>query len=816
MKTKFDVKGMSCASCQIHVENAVKKLDGVQKVNVNLIQNNMYVEYDENVTVDDIEKAVKDAGYIAKISTNEQIEKKKYDIKLIKLIICFVFLLFLMYVSMFHMMFGFPIPAFLDEMEHPIAYVSLQLAILVPIIVLQRGYFTSGFKKLIKLHPNMDSLIAIGSSASVIYGIFALVMIIRGVSLNDMELIDSYIMNLYFESCAMILCLVSLGKYLEDLSKRKTTRSIEKLMDLAPKSAVVIRDGVEMTIDASEVLVDDILVGRMGEVISVDGIVLEGTCSIDQSNITGESVPVFKEKDDKVFSSTYVSSGYIKYIAKSVGDDTTIANIIKLVDEASNSKAPISKLADKISAIFVPVILLIALITFIVNLILSNFELAFNFAITVVVIACPCALGLATPVAIMVGSGKGAESGLLIRNAEILEKAQFVSTIVLDKTGTITYGHPHLTDIEIIKGTKEASLDILYSMESKSSHPLAEAICNYAKENNAKCLGVEEYLELEGEGIKARIDGIVYYVGNMRMLIKLNLSNDLVQEMFDRYSKEAKTPLMLMTDSEVVAILAIKDEAKESSIKAIEELKKNEIEVIMLTGDNAESAKAIALDVGIEKVISDVIPQDKQRIINSLKKDDKHLVAMVGDGVNDALALTSADLGIAIGAGSDIALDSSDIVLLRNDLLDVVNVIKLSKRVLRTIKINLFWAFFYNSICVLLATGILYYINGFKISPMIGAIAMSISSVSVVLNALTINLFKPIKLEDKNKIVLKVKGMMCENCERHVMDSAMKVDGIIYAKADHKANTLTIEVDKEIDYQKLKEEIAQEGYTLKL
>ena len=576
-----------------------------------------------------------------------------------------------------------------------------------------------------------------------------------------MELIDSYIMNLYFESCAMILCLVSLGKYLEDLSKRKTTRSIEKLMDLAPKSAVVIRDGVEMTIDASEVLVDDILVGRMGEVISVDGIVLEGTCSIDQSNITGESVPVFKEKDDKVFSSTYVSSGYIKYIAKSVGDDTTIANIIKLVDEASNSKAPISKLADKISAIFVPVILLIALITFIVNLILSNFELAFNFAITVVVIACPCALGLATPVAIMVGSGKGAESGLLIRNAEILEKAQFVSTIVLDKTGTITYGHPHLTDIEIIKGTKEASLDILYSMESKSSHPLAEAICNYAKENNAKCLGVEEYLELEGEGIKARIDGIVYYVGNMRMLIKLNLSNDLVQEMFDRYSKEAKTPLMLMTDSEVVAILAIKDEAKESSIKAIEELKKNEIEVIMLTGDNAESAKAIALDVGIEKVISDVIPQDKQRIINSLKKDDKHLVAMVGDGVNDALALTSADLGIAIGAGSDIALDSSDIVLLRNDLLDVVNVIKLSKRVLRTIKINLFWAFFYNSICVLLATGILYYINGFKISPMIGAIAMSISSVSVVLNALTINLFKPIKLEDKNKIVLKVKGMMC-------------------------------------------------------
>lgn len=825
MKLKFNVEGMTCASCQAHVSKAVEQLEGTSKVNVNLLKNTLDVEVDEaKCDASKIEDAVQKAGYKAYIpNANKKTDKlieKNHD--LAYLIFSLVDLLVIMYFSMGHMMWGWPVPKVFNMHTNPMGFSLVQFILVLPIIFLYRKYFINGFKKLIKLSPNMDTLIAIGATFSIAYGIYCLFMISMGYT--------EYHMYLYFEAAGMILTLVSLGKYLEKLSKRKTTTAIEKLMDLSPKEAVVLKDNIETKVKIEEVKLGDIVVVKKGDSVPVDGKIIEGNASIDQSNITGESIPVYKTANDDVYSSTIVTAGYIKVKATKVGEDTSIANIIKLVDEASNSKAPISKLADKISGVFVPVILAIALVTFIINLIVSkDFQIALNFAITVIVIACPCALGLATPVAIMVGTGKGAENGLLIKNAEILEKAHHIKTVVLDKTGTITEGKPKVTDFEIFESDSDL-LSVIYSLENMSEHPLALSMIEYAKENNANLLEVKEFKTTDGRGIEGIVNNSKYFIGNYKSVEELKLNTKELEDKVNNLSYQGKTPLLIIKDNKVVGLIAVKDEVKESSKQAISELRNKGIKVIMLTGDNRKTAEAIAKEVNVDEVISDVHPEDKQKVINSLKTNDKNLIAMVGDGVNDAPALTSADLGIAIGGGSDIAIESADIVLLRNDLLDVLNVISLSKRVINTIKLSLFWAFFYNFVCVILSTGFLYYLTDkkFMMTPMIASVAMSISSVSVVLTSLTINFFKvkkaknsnnsSVSIKEKNKMqtkVIYVDGMMCNHCKAHVEEACKKVPGVSDAVVSLQDKNVTVTCEEKVTDEALKQSIKEAGYEAK-
>lgn len=825
MKLKFNVEGMTCASCQAHVSKAVEQLEGTSKVNVNLLKNTLDVEVDEaKCDASKIEDAVQKAGYKAYIpNANKKTDKlieKNHD--LAYLIFSLVDLLVIMYFSMGHMMWGWPVPKVFNMHTNPMGFSLVQFILVLPIIFLYRKYFINGFKKLIKLSPNMDTLIAIGATFSIAYGIYCLFMISMGYT--------EYHMYLYFEAAGMILTLVSLGKYLEKLSKRKTTTAIEKLMDLSPKEAVVLKDNIETKVKIEEVKLGDIVVVKKGDSVPVDGKIIEGNASIDQSNITGESIPVYKIANDDVYSSTIVTAGYIKVKATKVGEDTSIANIIKLVDEASNSKAPISKLADKISGVFVPVILAIALVTFIINLIVSkDFQIALNFAITVIVIACPCALGLATPVAIMVGTGKGAENGLLIKNAEILEKAHHIKTVVLDKTGTITEGKPRVTDFESFESDSDL-LSVIYSLENMSEHPLALSMIEYAKENNANLLEVKEFKTTDGRGIEGIVNNSKYFIGNYKSVEELKLNTKELEDTVNNLSYQGKTPLLIIKDNKVVGLIAVKDEVKESSKQAISELRNKGIKVIMLTGDNRKTAEAIAKEVNVDEVISDVHPEDKQKVINSLKTNDKNLIAMVGDGVNDAPALTSADLGIAIGGGSDIAIESADIVLLRNDLLDVLNVISLSKRVINTIKLSLFWAFFYNFVCVILSTGFLYYLTDkkFMMTPMIASVAMSISSVSVVLTSLTINFFKvkkaknsnnsSVSIKEKNKMqtkVIYVDGMMCNHCKAHVEEACKKVPGVSDAVVSLQDKNVTVTCEEKVTDEALKQSIKEAGYEAK-
>lgn len=823
MKKRFDIEGMTCAACQNAVKKATSKIDGVISCEVNLLNNNMDVEYDENkVSVDNIVDAVDKAGYKAFIP-NEKVEvnkTKRHDLR--DLIISFIFLLLIMYVSMGHMMWGFYVPPFIDCKANPVGFALIQFLLLLPIIFIYRRYFISGITKIIKRHPNMDSLIAVGALASIIYGIIALFIISYGVATNNNELVDGYVKNLYYESAGMILTLVSLGKYFEGLSKKKTTKAIEDLVALAPKRCAVLINDIESIIDIKDVKRDDIVVLRNGDIIPVDGVVIDGEASINEANITGESIPKYKAKGDICYSGTVLESGYLKMKATKVGDDTSLNTIIKLVEEASNSKAPISKLADKISSVFVPVIFLISVLTFIVNMIISkDFELSYRFAITVLVIACPCALGLATPVAIMVGTGKGASNGLLIKNAEILENTSKVKTIVFDKTGTITNGKPEVVDFEIY--TNKDIKDILYSIENKSSHPLAKAICDYLKDS--KEIKVDDVKTIEGRGIIAKVNNDEYYIGNERYLIDNNINVEK-EDIISKYSSEGKTVLLILENNIIIGLLTIMDLPKDDSKLAIEELNKLGINTIMLTGDNKLCSEKIANDVGIKEIISEVLPNEKGNVIKELKNKNNGLVAMVGDGVNDAIALAEADISISISNASDIAIETSDIILLHNSLYDISNVIRLSKRVLNTIKICLFWAFFYNLICVLIATGVFYYMdNGFGINPMIASIAMSISSVSVVLTALTINLFK-IKNNNKNEekkvdeikmeeLVLNVEGMMCMHCVKHVEDACKKVSGVIDAKASLDDKNVKVSYNGNINREEIVKNIIDAGYEVK-
>ena len=836
-KEKFDITGMTCSSCSSHVEKAVKKLEGIQNVNVNLLSNNMIVEYDENILDNEkIIKAVIDAGYGAslfqdknKINKESKKDLQKDNIKSMKkrLIISILFLIPLMYISMNHMLkewFGLPVPKVIMDLFHGgkngITFAFTQFLLLLPIVYVNRNYFIVGFKRLFKGTPNMDSLIAIGSSASIIYGIFAIYMISFGLGHNKIDLVNRYSMDIYFESAGTILTLITVGKYLETKSKGKTSDAISKLIDLAPKTAIIERDGKEIEVGVEDIINNDVIIIKPGFGIPVDGVIIDGSSSVDQSAITGESIPVEKNVGDTLVSGTINKNGYLKMKAIKVGEDTTLSQIIKLVEEASNSKAPISKIADKVSSVFVPVVIGIAILTVIVWLLTGKpFEFALTMGIAVLVISCPCALGLATPVAIMVGTGKGAENGILIKSAESLETLHLVDTVVLDKTGTITEGKPRVTDIISIIDEKEL-LRIAGSLEKNSEHPLAEAIVQKVNENKTQVFDVKDFEAISGRGVKGKIDNEQYFGGNIAFMKENSIDISDIIDKKDKLLKEGKTVLYFSNKSKIIGIIAVADTIKESSYQAINELKKKNIEPIMITGDNKVVAETIGEKIGIKKVISEVLPQDKEKEVSKLQQSGRK-VAFVGDGINDSPAISKADVGIAIGSGTDIAIESADVVLMKNSLLDVDTAISLSRSVIKNIKINLFWAFFYNTIGIPIACGIFYPIWGLKLNPMIGAAAMSFSSVCVVTNALRLRKFKSkndikiLKEENKNMKTILIEGMSCNHCKMTVEKVLKNLDGVDDVEVSLEDKKAVIKTNKDVSDEEIRKVIEEEGYEVK-
>ena len=756
MKTeKFDVTGMTCASCVAHVEKSVSKLEGVKTVNVNLLTNSMTVNFDDDkLKIDSIEKSVESAGYEAhlrELATNsgtssttkiDFVQLEQDEMKM-RWWVSLAFLIPLLYISMGHML-GLPLPHFFHGNENALVFAFTQFLLTLPIVFVNKKYFINGFKTLFKAAPNMDSLIAIGSSAAIIYGIFAIFRIGYALGHADMETVNQFSQDLYFESGATILTLITLGKFLEAKSKSRTSDAITRLMDLAPKTATVMRDNQEIEIPVEQVLVGDIVIIRPGQAVPVDGTVESGNSSVDESALTGESIPVFKQKDDTVLSASINKSGFFTIRATKVGNDTTLSQIIQLVEDASSSKAPISKLADKISSIFVPVVIGIAVLSTLVWMLAGYpFDFALSIGIAVLVISCPCALGLATPVAIMVGTGKGAEHGILIKSAESLEMAHKIDTVVLDKTGTITEGKPRVTDIFKVESiTENQLLELAASLEKPSEHPLSEAIIMEAEKRELKIQAVENFQAISGQGIEAIMDGKTFLAGNLKLMTDRKVNLHEFTELSDKMANEGKTPLFVANEKEVLGIIAVADILKPTSKEAIEQFKAMGMDVVMLTGDHAKTAAAIQLQLGISSVVAEVMPQDKDKEVAKLQAAGR-TVAMVGDGINDAPALMRSNLGIAIGAGTDIAIESADVVLMRSDLLDAVTTLRLSKAVMVNIKQNLFWAFFYNIIGIPLAAGVFYGVLGWKLNPMFAAAAMSFSSVTVVLNALRLLRFKP-------------------------------------------------------------------------
>jgi Cu+-exporting ATPase len=754
MSQKFTVTGMTCSACSAAVEKSVKNVQGVSSVVVNLLGNSMLVDYDKEVTNENtIIQSVENAGYHASLfvkgqeaagteKTENRVQSELKEMKF-RIIVSAIFLIPLLYIAMGHM-FKFPLPGFLHGDKNAVTFAFIQFLLTLPILYVNRKYFQVGFKTLFKGHPNMDSLIAIGSGAAVVYGVFAIFMIGYGLGHMDMDAVMKYSMDLYFESAATILTLITLGKFLEARSKGKTSEAISKLMDLSPKTAMVIRNGEEKEIPIEDVIIGDILAVRPGQSVPVDGVITEGSTAIDQSALTGESIPVEKLPGDKVIGATINKTGFFKFRAEKVGNDTTLAQIIQLVEDANSSKAPIAKLADKISGIFVPVVISIAVLSTIIWLLTgAPFEFALSIGIAVLVISCPCALGLATPVAIMVGTGKGATNGILIKSAEALEIAHKVNTVILDKTGTITEGKPKVTDILTGAGiTEEELLQAAASIEKPSEHPLAEAILEKAKENGIKYEEVSEFKAVSGRGILAKIADESYYSGNLALMKEQGVDTSNFGQKADAFSEDGKTPLYFAKGNTLLGVIAVADVVKPTSKAAIEELKALGIDVVMLTGDNKKTAEAIRKQLHIDRVVAEVLPQDKESEVRKLQEKGKK-VAMIGDGINDAPALARADVGIAIGAGTDIAIESADIVLMKSDLLDAVTAIELSKATIKNIKQNLFWAFFYNTIGIPLAAGVFYGILNWKLNPMFAAAAMSLSSVCVVTNALRLRFFKP-------------------------------------------------------------------------
>lgn len=878
MKERFDVTGMTCSACSSHVEKSVGKLTGVENVSVNLLTNSMQVEFDENkLDTAGIIKAVEDAGYGAAVKDehaksgaktsgqsgsqeNNGLSAVEQNVKNMKkrLIVSLIFWIPLMYVSMGHMIYqwlNIPMPPFtmnfLHGNENAITYAFTQFLLLLPILIANQKYFKNGFKTLWHRSPNMDSLIAIGAGAAILYGIFAIYRIGYAMGHGDMMVVHQYAHDLYFESAGTILTLITIGKYLETKSKGKTSEAITKLLNLAPKTVTVVRDGVEQVVDAADVGKGEIFLVKPGESVAVDGIVLEGKSSFDESAITGESIPVPKQEGDTIVSASINKSGLIRAKATKVGEDTTIAQIIRLVEEASSSKAPIAKMADKIAGVFVPAVITIALITGVIWLISgATFEFAMSTAIAVLVISCPCALGLATPVAIMVGTGKGAENGILIKSGDALETAHQIDTVVLDKTGTITQGKPVVTDIICAAGKnadKTQLLQIAGSLEKGSEHPLAEAIVNYCLTNNISLEKVTDFNALFGKGIEGTMSGTHYYAGNEKMMEEKGISLSTEQKnQIRELAKQGRTPLLFADEKQFLGIVAVADVVKPTSKEAVQKFRDYGIHVIMLTGDNEVTAQAIKEQVGIDEVVAGVLPTQKEEKISALKQAG-HKVAMIGDGVNDAPALASADVGIAIGAGTDVAIESADIVLMKNDLLDAVGAVKLSKAVIRNIKENLFWAFFYNSIGIPLAAGVLYPLFQIKLNPMFGAAAMSLSSVCVVSNALRL---RWVKLHDAKKTqsepyqdvaastiadinqhnaldnnikstnndkgestmttTISIEGMMCAHCQAHVEKALKEVAGVTEVTVSLENKNAVVTGDASVEA--LKQAVVDAGY----
>lgn len=812
---KFNITGMTCSACQMHVENAVRKLDGIESANVNLLANTMEASFDESkLNNKDIINAVKSAGYGAKEFVrdddqyNESTDKAKKQ-----LILSVIFLIPLMFVSMSHMM-GIHIPV----LESMTVLGICEIVLLIPILIFNRKYFINGFKSLFKLNPNMDALIALGAGVSVAYSLYN--FIISAINGYDVMSAGELGIHYYFESAGMILTFISVGKFLESKSKSKTSSAISKLIKLTPKTAIIERDGQEITVDTNSVKEGDIVICKNGLSVPVDGKIIEGSCSVDESAITGESIPADKSIGDEVTGGTVITSGYVKIKAVNTGDNTTLSKIIKLVEDATTSKAPIARIADKVAAVFVPAVIAIALITTVIWLVLgAEFDKAISFGIAVLVISCPCALGLATPTAIMVGTGKAAQYGILIKSALALETANKVKTVVLDKTGTITKGTPQVTDVVEYE---KSLLKIANALENKSEHPLARAVCEYSKQNAIELVSAENFKSHTGSGISAEIDGKTYYAGNYAFIesIGIKYNNNSLDELY----KSGKTPLIFADNEKVLGVIAVADTIKESSKKAISGLNSLGINSVMLTGDNKQTANAIQKLAGIKTAIAQVLPQQKEEVVRSYKKNGA--VAMVGDGVNDSPALVTADVGIAIGAGTDIAIDSADIVLMKSDLVDVVTTIELSRAVLRNIKENLFWAFIYNVICIPLAAGAFYSLLGWQMQPMFGTIAMSLSSICVVSNALRLRRFKPKEIVESeaditdcnttvmekdsfNTKTVEIKGMMCEHCVARVKTALEEISDKPVVVSLENNNAV---VDESIDNLKIKTAVENAGY----
>ena len=829
VKEIYEVRGMTCSACSARVEKAVSKIVGAENVSVNLLTNSMQVKRDEKISVKNIIDTVINAGYDANLknsSSKSAVPAKTAEDELsemkFRLTWSIIFLVPTIYISM-HSMIGLPTPQifkeFFDGRENAVTFALSQFLLILPIMYLNRKYYVSGFKNLFHGAPNMDTLVGLGSMAAAIFGIFALFRIGQGLGYGDLILVDEYRNNLYFESAAMIVTLITVGKFLESRAKA--------LMNLAPKTANVIRNGVEVKISSDELVKGDEIAVRPGEIFAADGIVFEGETTVDESSMTGESLPVNKKIGDKVTSGTVNCSGFVKFRAKNVGEESTIQKIIALVEEAGSSKAPIAKSADKVAGVFVPAVIAVAVAAgtfWLING--ATVEFAFSIAVSVLVISCPCALGLATPVAIMVGTGKGAEHGILIKSGEALQIAHEIDTVVVDKTGTLTEGKPFVTDIVTCDIELDELLKIASGLEIKSEHPLAEAVTNYAAEKNITPVEVSNF--------KAEN----YLCGSEKFFMERGFNLEKLHEKISSLASQGKTVILFAENKKILGIIAVADVAKESSIKAVDEFKKSGIEVVMLTGDNYGTAKKIADEVGINKFVADVTPDGKAAEIEKIQREGKK-VAMIGDGVNDSPALVKADLGIAIGAGTDVAVDSADAVLIKNNLLDAVSAVKLSRAVMRNIKENLFWAFFYNIICIPIAAGIFYPAFGIKLSPMTGAAAMSMSSICVVLNSLRLKFFKveptensivektyaQVQIENISlqnleeafetmKTTLKIEGMMCKHCQKHVHDALAKLGGVTDVEVSLEDKSATVTSDKEISIADFEKAVSEAGYEL--
>ena len=833
MKQKFDVQGMTCAACSAHVEKAVCKVAGVDGVNVNLLGNSMVVDYDEGATdAGQIIHAVEEAGYGASLpavkgvtAQPKQVNRMEEEAAGMKrrFLTSLIFLVPLFYIAMGHMM-GWPLPAFFHDPGNVFVVALIQFLLTLPIMYINDKYYKVGFKTLWHRSPNMDSLIALGSSAAVIYGVAALFQIAWGLGHGDQARVDKWSMDLYFESAGMILTLITLGKWLETRSKGKTSQAITRLMDLAPKTAAVLRNGAEVEIPVEEVTMGDLVVVRPGGRIPVDGIVVEGNSSVDESALTGESLPVEKGVGDQVAAATINKSGYFVFRATRVGEDTTLAQMIKLVEEASASKAPIAKLADKVAGVFVPVVIGIALVTAVVWFVLTqSIESALTAGVAVLVISCPCALGLATPVAIMVGTGKGAENGILIKSAEALETLHTVRTVVVDKTGTLTQGKPAVTDCIPAKGvTEEELLCVAASLEKPSEHPLAEAILTEAEKRNIPLAPIQDFQALSGRGVRGTLHGAPVLAGNRAMLEEAGISLQGFGDRGEALAQNGKTPLYFAEHGKILGVVAVADPPKPTSAAAVRGFRELGIDVVMLTGDNRRTAEAVGRELGVTQVIAEVLPQDKEKVVADLQAQGKR-VAMIGDGINDAPALARADVGMAIGAGTDVAIESADVVLMKSDLLDAVTAVRLSKKVIRNIKENLFWAFIYNIIGIPLAAGVWFPITGWQLSPMFGAAAMSLSSMCVVSNALRLKFFRPLHQEVPAEQIetqkgtstmtktMTINGMMCAHCQAHVEKALNAIDGVT-AAVDLAAKTATVTLSKDVADEILKNAVTEAGY----